>query len=174
MAGFWKAFFGAGSRRAKNQKTSSGTETYSALRNQILALAPKISPSVGNILGVLMETGYKEAVATLVVLADGTVSLYFSNGGGMIGLGGVVGPRDAGRRLLENSPQFLHILAPTSSPSPPSFGRTQFIVITAQGLFAAVAPEQDLGEQRHALSPLFYVAQDVITQIRLNSQKESS
>jgi hypothetical protein len=29
-----------------------------------------------------METGYERAVATLVVLADGTTSMYFSNGGG--------------------------------------------------------------------------------------------
>jgi hypothetical protein len=65
----------------------------------------------------------------------------------------------------------MHLLAPANSHSPPSFGLTQFIVIMAQGTLAAIAPEQDLGEQRHPLSPLFYVAQDVITQIRLNSQK---
>jgi len=29
-----------------------------------------------------METGYTQAVATLVGVVDGSVSLYFSNGGG--------------------------------------------------------------------------------------------
>lgn len=37
--------------------------------------------------GVLMETAYPDAVVTLVALADGTTSLYFSNGGGIIGAG---------------------------------------------------------------------------------------
>jgi hypothetical protein len=30
-----------------------------------------------------------------------------------------------------------------------------------------VVPEDDLGDGRHPLSPFFYAAQDVITQIRL-------
>lgn len=37
--------------------------------------------------GILMETGYPQGIATLVSLADGTTSLYFSNGDGMIGGG---------------------------------------------------------------------------------------
>jgi hypothetical protein len=45
------------------------------------------------ILALLMETGYPEAVATLVAVADGTSSLYFSNGGGFIGVGTPAGVR---------------------------------------------------------------------------------
>jgi hypothetical protein len=44
---------------------------------------------------------------------------------------------------------------------------TQFVAVTSAGLRGAVAPEEDLGEGRHALSPLFYAAHDVIGQIRL-------
>jgi hypothetical protein len=32
--------------------------------------------------GILMETGYSEATATLLALGDGTTSLYLSSGGG--------------------------------------------------------------------------------------------
>ena len=35
--------------------------------------------------GVLMELGLEQGVATMVAFADGTVSLYFSGGGGIIG-----------------------------------------------------------------------------------------
>src|SRR5437588_10894073 len=35
--------------------------------------------------GVLMETDYSGATATLLALIDGTTSLYLSNGGGVIG-----------------------------------------------------------------------------------------
>jgi hypothetical protein len=41
--------------------------------------------SEGVPLGVLMETGYDSATVTLFALSDGTTSLYFSNGGGVIG-----------------------------------------------------------------------------------------
>jgi hypothetical protein len=44
---------------------------------------------------------------------------------------------------------------------------TQFVAVTPDALRGAVAAEEDLGEGRHRLSPLFYAAQDVITQIRL-------
>ena len=60
---------------------------YMELRNQVLDLsADQVAPDDG-VLAVLMETGYPEAVATLVAVADGTASLYFSNGGGIIGGG---------------------------------------------------------------------------------------
>jgi hypothetical protein len=38
-------------------------------------------------LGGLMEMGIGANVATLVVVADGTTSFYFSTGGGIIGVG---------------------------------------------------------------------------------------
>ena len=45
---------------------------------------------------------------------------------------------------------------------------TQFVAVTSLGLRGATAREDDLGEERHELTPLFYAAQDVITQIRLS------
>lgn len=34
-----------------------------------------------------METGYEEAVFSLRCITEGSISIYFSNGGGMIGIG---------------------------------------------------------------------------------------
>ena len=42
------------------------------------------TPEMPVVWGVVMETGYPEAVVTLVSLGDRTTSLYFSNGGGII------------------------------------------------------------------------------------------
>jgi hypothetical protein len=44
---------------------------------------------------------------------------------------------------------------------------TQFVAVTPDGLLSAVAPEDELGNGGHVLSPLFYVGHDVITQVRL-------
>jgi hypothetical protein len=109
------------------------------------------------ILALLMETGYPTAVATLLGGVDGTSSLYFSNGGGYIGAGSHAAVAEAFWRSSR------------SSTTPPLAGKgtTQFVAVTPEGLRGAAAPEDDLGNGRHALSPLFHAAQDVITQIRL-------
>src|SRR5215469_16931606 len=69
---------------------ASGPELYEGLRNQVLQLTPDVLGEGFEevpILALLMETGYPEGVCTLVGVADGGVSLYLSNGGGIIGVG---------------------------------------------------------------------------------------
>ncbi|HEX6400080.1 MAG TPA: hypothetical protein VF108_06370 [Actinomycetota bacterium] len=143
---------------------------YSDLRRQVLGLTPdQLGPEVADapILALLMETGYPEALATLVAVADGTTSLYFSNGGGIIGAGAHDAVAEASRRWLEAAGAFLPRLSSTTAPSLPAEGDTQFVAVTPEGLFSVVAPEEELGEGRHSLSQLFHAGQDVITQIRL-------
>lgn len=115
-----------------------------------------------------METGYRQGVATLVGVVDGTSSLYFSNGGGSIGAGTHVAVADANARWLEAGVAALPELSAVTDPSLPSVGMTQFVAVTPKGLRGAEAPEEELGEGQHALSPFFYAGQDVITQIRLS------
>lgn len=116
---------------------------------------------------LLMETGYPEAVATPVGIVDGTSSLYFSNGGGFIGAGAHAAVAEASGRWLETGQEFLPQLSAVSDPPLPDERLTQFVAVTRDGLRGAVAPEEEPGEGRHALSPLFHAGHDVITQIRL-------
>jgi hypothetical protein len=44
---------------------------------------------------------------------------------------------------------------------------THFVAVLPEGLRGARARENELGDGRHRLSPFFYAAHDVITQIRL-------
>jgi hypothetical protein len=148
----------------------TGAEIYAQLRRQVLDLTPDQLGDEGAeapLLAALMETGYPEAVATLVAVADGTTSLYFSNGGGMIGAGEHPLVAEANSRFLEAARSFLAHLSEVSDPTPPSTGLTQFVAVSPEGLRGAVASEDELGEGRHALSQLFYAGQDVITQMRV-------
>jgi hypothetical protein len=160
-------FFGR--KRAKEQ--SPPAEVYADLRQQVLHLTPAQLGSVAladaPILALLMETGYPEAVATLVAIADGTTSLYFSNGGGVIGAGTHATVAEASRRWLDTGHEFLPQLSAMEEPPLPAEGVTQFVAVTPAGLRGVVAPDEELGEGRHDLSPFFYAGQDVITQIRL-------
>ena len=154
----------------KRGADKASAEVYEGLRHQVLHLTPDQlghASAGAPILALLMETGYAEAVATLVGVADGTSSLYFSNGGGVIGAGTHAAVAGANRRWLETGVTFLPELSGIADPPLPAQGMTQFVAVTPEGLRGAVAVEDDLGEGRHPLSPFFYAAQDVITQIRL-------
>lgn len=150
-------------------------EAYSGLRNMVLTTKPD---SIGvklkdpnEVWGVVMETGYPEAVASLVALADGTVSLYFSNGGGIIGLGPHAGPRRAAQSFLAASQQFSKQLQPTKSYPLPKSSYTRFYLLTGNGVLTVEAKEDDFGNNRHSLSPLFYKAHDLISEVRAVDQK---
>jgi hypothetical protein len=143
-------------------------DVYQGLRQQVLTTLPSkigVSPSSPEeVWAVMMETGYAEAVVTLVAIADGTVSLYFSNGGGMIGIGEHEGPRKACMEFLSSSQGFLRQAKLTRVFPLPKRGKTLFYFLTPQGVHTTTEfKEEDLGNDKSALSPLFHKAQAVIT-----------
>jgi hypothetical protein len=156
----------------RGRAEASAEDVYAGLRAQALGLEPDMLgdalPADAPILALLMEMGYPEAVATLLAVADGSTSLYISTGGGIIGAGEHETVASASRRWLDVAVPFLERLEPCDDAPPPSRkGATQFVAVTSDGLRAASAPEDELGEGRHKLSPLFHAGHDVITEIRL-------
>jgi len=143
----------------------SPVAAFRELRAQALALKASDFARDDAPFGLLMETGYPEAVCTLVALADGTASLYFSNGGGIIGAGEHERPATAARSLVAAAAEFLrHLEAAVEYPLPRP-DHTRFYVLIAAGVRTAEALEEDLGENRHALSPLFHAAHGLISEI---------
>lgn len=142
-------------------------DIYTKLRGQALGVTAKSLGVSDGVHGVVMETGYPEAVVTLVAMADGAASLYFSNGGGIIGAGEHERPKVAARSLIAFAAHNLEGFVPTTSTPLPDPGRTRFYVLADRGIFTAEASEVDLGENRHSLSPLFYSAQELITEMRI-------
>ncbi len=173
MAGFLSliiGFFSPSSRAVDYQVA----EVYSGLRNMIFSITPdsigvKLKEP-GEVWGVVMETGYPKAVATLVALADGTVSLYFSNGGGLIGLGPHAGPKRAAQTFLASAQKFSTQLQPTGSNPLPKPSNTRFYLLTGNGVLTAEAKEDDLGNNRHPLAPLFFSGQELIAEVRAVDQ----
>src|SRR5687768_14638294 len=85
-----RRLFTPGDRAAGPAEKPDAAGLYEGLRSQALSLRreqagiPEPS-SEAPAWGILMETGYTGATVTLLSLADGTASLYFSSGGGVIG-----------------------------------------------------------------------------------------
>ncbi len=121
-----------------------------------------------------MDTGYPEAVATLVGLADGTTSLYVSNGGGMIGGGQHPQVAEATQRLMNVAAGEIGRLTPEHDFPLPAEGMTHFIAVTPEDRLGASAPDAELGSGDHELSDLFFAAQDVITELRMVEENRPS
>jgi hypothetical protein len=117
--------------------------------------------------GVLMETGYPEGSATLVAMADGSASIYLSSGGGTIGGIGHETIRNAAQQMVQLASRFQPQMKQVTDFPLPQKGETIFYIVTDAGVFTASAPENELGENRHPLSPLFHAGHAVITEFRL-------
>lgn len=113
-----------------------------------------------------METGYDGVTVTLFALTDGTTSLYFSNGGGVIGGHAHESVRRANTAFLDQTNHSLGQLAPCERFPIPEMAHTIFYVLTDSGILTGGALEDDLGFGRHPLSPLFHAGHEVISQLR--------
>src|SRR5258708_14763878 len=69
-----------------HKRKPSPAEVIRDLREQAFTVAVA-EGQPRSVVVLLMETAYPKAVATLACFADGTTSLYFSTGGGMLGAG---------------------------------------------------------------------------------------
>lgn len=143
------------------------------LRAAVLALDPAefgLAPTGRhpNVFGGTMETTFEQGRSfTLVCIADGTTSLYFSTGGGIIGAGDHERVAAASLAFLDALEAHLSGLAPDTDDALPPPGHATLRALTFGGRRAARAPEDDLGEDRHPLSPVFHAAHEVLTQVRL-------
>jgi len=154
-------------------------EVYRGLRNQVLNLDPaevgiERAPDGPAVWGAMIDMGMAGGTATIIGLADGTTSMYTSTGGGIIG-GGFHRPvADATRTLLSCVEAHLGHLAPDDHPDLPASGRVVIRALTYHGPRSAEASEDDLGHRRHPLSPVFYAAHDVITQLRIIDERRAA
>ena len=157
------------------EMNKAGTAEYSALRHQALSIqrtevGMPAPPPEAPVWGILMETAYPEATATLFALSDGTTSLYLSSGGGVIGGHDHRSVRQANAELLETANQYHQYLKSSESFPVPAAGHTLFYILTDSGVLTGAGREDDLGLGRHPLSPLFHAGHRVITQLRLMSE----
>lgn len=149
-------------------------EVYSGLRKQVLSLTTDQLETESPVLAVLMETGYPEAVATLVSVADGSSSLYFSNGGGIIGAGEYKQVHDSSVALVKIAHKKQDKFSPTKNYPLPKNGYTRFYIVTKSGVITEEVLEDDLGNERHALSPVFFQGHELISYIRAAEEHRSA
>ncbi|TME78203.1 MAG: hypothetical protein E6I47_12845 [Chloroflexi bacterium] len=145
---------------------------YAGLRQQILTLGPAsvgLVPSAEHphVYGGLMEMGIGDAVATLVVVADGTTSFYFSTGGGIIGAGAHETVKGPSKAFLAALDRHVGELSPDPSEQTPSAGMIHLRALTFdRGRLLAAVPEADLAAKRNPLWDVFFTGHALIAAIR--------
>jgi len=118
----------------------------------------------------MMEEVYTSAVASLVSFEDGTTSLYFSHGGGILGSGVHEPVAQATGRFLGQSYLALSQYTPTTEYPLPEPGTVRFYCRTPDATYTAVADGEAVTQPDHPLYRVFMAAHQVITQIRLHTE----
>jgi hypothetical protein len=142
-----------------------------ALRERLLSAKPSDfglapSPELPHVWAAMMEMRVGKAVVSLVAVADGSTSLYFSTGGGVIGAGEHDSVRAANRKLLAFIEKYLDMFVPLDTPLPVMDGAVSFAVLTHAGLRGARDEEARIKERTSPLWAPYALGQDVITAVR--------
>jgi len=151
--------------------TITTQQIASALRTRALALSPAdIGLTDANrehsrdrpVYGVVVETAHPGAVASLVALADGSVSFYVSDGAGCIGCGQHREVRLSAADLLQAAEQALPVTAPTADVGLPAEGHVRIYLLTRDGLRSADTRLETMHDADMRLGVVYFAAQRVI------------
>lgn len=123
--------------------------------------APMGSPS-----GVIVETGHPEGVVSLVVMSDGSVSMFFSGGGAVLHAGVFDGPAKAARELAMAAMHFAPQMQPAIELNMPKDGMANIFVLVDGIVRSDRGKIKDFAANRAPLSQLFQIAMRVTTAIR--------
>ncbi|MBC7644211.1 MAG: hypothetical protein H7123_03725 [Thermoleophilia bacterium] len=146
-------------------------DVYQGLRTMAMRVTPQqlgLEGEVpeGTLLGAIFEIGFDTGNATLVSLVDGTTSLYFNTGGGIIGAGMHETVRAASQAFMaavfKASQQFF----PGEPAALPVEDESTIIVVATGGCYYATERDDVLGSGDSPLSPAFTAAHHLLFELR--------
>ena len=161
----------------KGGQAPTPADMYHELRTMALSIkASQIGVEPGNehpVYGAVIDMVFGEATATMISMLDGTVSLYYSSGGGIIGVGERYGEvREHSFILLANAVQLLEYFSVTEDYSLPEEENSCFaFFLTEDGVYKADfhMDRDDEGEEYNFLNHLI---QNLLTSIRVSTEDE--
>ena len=146
------------------------SDVYDELRGRVFNFDPN-SINIENfaketgIYGFVMESGYSNGISSLVIIADGTVSLYFSNGGAMIGSGSNENIGEKSIELMKFISSYKDKFEISDSNPIVRKKNVRFYLLTYDGLLTKEVPQRDLGYNKHELSPVFHKTHELLSLI---------
>lgn len=120
---------------------------------------------------VLIDFPINEVTATLVSLGDGNASLYTTSTFGVIGGGAHEKVRVASTKLIAASDKFFEEAKPTNEYPYPSKGKVRFYLVSFNGVRVLESDLSSIESNQSKFSSLFWLGQEVLTQLRLATEK---
>ena len=158
-------------KKEKKKKKKGSNNSVEELREKLFTLNPKtldIAPSehLPRVWGFIMELFISQTWINLICIADGTVSIYFGHGGGIIGAGEHDSVRNAASVCLKKSEEILDHLKNFDPTHIQNEEKIKFHMLTFDGIRSDEAETDEINSGNHYLSELHYYAQNVITEVR--------
>jgi hypothetical protein len=121
---------------------------------------------------VLIDFPIDLATATIVSLSDGSASLYTTSTFGVIGGGFHEKVKTAALHLISASDRFFEEAIPTKDYRYPVEGKVHFYLVAFTGVRVIETDLSDLESNQSRYSSLFWLGQEVLTQLRLATEKK--
>ncbi len=125
----------------------------------------------GEVFGLLVEQGLSKGSYTLSGFVDGNASIYFSNGGGIIGGIGHAEVRSATKRLIEKAQLYYQRAKKVAQYPTPRSDEVLFYFKTYEGVRVYSISLSDLRKGNSGFTELFIEVQNVISEFRKIDQK---
>jgi hypothetical protein len=144
---------------------------YLALRKLAVSTTPEalaIKPlGPDQVYGVVMDWDTGDGIVTAVALSTGDASLYFETGGGLIGGGSHANVKTEVAKYLAFAQEALKNTERLQNSTDPVPGAVCFHFLTPSGIRIGQDFAELVQDNRSAWTPLFTVANDVITALRM-------
>ena len=121
--------------------------------------------------GLITEMSMDAGIASVISFLTGDTSLYLSSGGGFIGAGQHEKVRKIVAEKIEEFQIYLSKAEKIQEPKLPKDGMVNFNFLTKNGIYSLSENISDLENGNSEFSKLFEDVNEIITQIRLNSNK---
>lgn len=116
--------------------------------------------------GIVMDWYVGNGVATLVCLATGDTSLYFSGGASMLGGIGVPAIREMSKNYVARGKEVLHMCKPTREFPLPEAQTVKFYILTNKGKYAGTESMANFQNGHSLWFPLFIDANNIMSEMR--------
>jgi len=157
--------------KLKKKKFGSHENPYEGLRNLALNLKPNdVQVTLTNneqVYVAVVDIPAESGIATLVCAIDGSVSLYFSSGGGAIGIGQRYEKvREAGASFLVSAGQTIPLLSKASDFNLPQNNKASIYLLVRDGAYKAEFDMNNPQQSDQHIQFLNFLVQNTLTEIR--------
>ena len=135
------------------------------LRTNPSELGLKPTEHLPHVWAAIFDWGMPSGGASIVVVADGTVSMYTSTGGGVIGGGAHDGVKMPAARFIKTVEAIVDSLSPSTDAPPPGPNEFALVALTYDGIRWGLV-DLRLFQRTDPLARAWVAGQDVITALR--------